>query len=318
MEGSHSNSQVSIIIQEDGKEDDQTQGQEDNALKRNDRKRTSKVWKEFTIITVGDGSKKAKCSYCSTLIAINSQGSTTQFHRHLDSCPVRLASTKKQRLLTTQPLSPTDFGGVSGGTLTTYRDVFPRYKERDPSYLWLPSSEDWDRELEVCKFLEAFNDATHIFSVLDPRYKMKLIEFYYSKIYPSFKAREEIESVLFSLHELYVEYVANYATNNVNPSDQARGSFPTKNNSSSRIKSKTKGRAEFDLWAQELDTIVPIKSDLDIYLEEASDILSIPITTVASESAFSAGERVLDQYRSSLKPETVQALVCTGDWLLSE
>ncbi|KAG8363084.1 hypothetical protein BUALT_BualtUnG0006000 [Buddleja alternifolia] len=121
MEGSHSNSQVPIIIQEDGKEDDQTQGQEENALKRNDRKRTSKVWKEFTIITVSDGSKKAKCSYCSTLIAINSQGSTTQFHRHLDSCPVRLASTKKQRLLTTQPLGPTDFGGGSGGTLTTYR-----------------------------------------------------------------------------------------------------------------------------------------------------------------------------------------------------
>lgn len=47
----------------------------------------------------------------------------------------------------------------------------------------------------------------------------------------------------------------------------------------------------------------------------ARDILSIPISSVASESAFSAGGRVLDQFRSSLKPETVEVIICTGDWL---
>jgi len=50
----------------------------------------------------------------------------------------------------------------------------------------------------------------------------------------------------------------------------------------------------------------------------ARDILSIHISTVASESTFSVGGRVIDQYRSLLKLDIVEALVCTRDWLYKE
>jgi hypothetical protein len=49
----------------------------------------------------------------------------------------------------------------------------------------------------------------------------------------------------------------------------------------------------------------------------ARDILAVPASTVASESAFSTGERTVSDYRSRLKSETIEALICLQDWLRS-
>ncbi|KAL6495697.1 hypothetical protein OROGR_030260 [Orobanche gracilis] len=50
----------------------------------------------------------------------------------------------------------------------------------------------------------------------------------------------------------------------------------------------------------------------------AKDIFAISSSTVASESAFSLGKRVVDPFRSSLSPKMVEDLVCTNDWLRAE
>ena len=47
----------------------------------------------------------------------------------------------------------------------------------------------------------------------------------------------------------------------------------------------------------------------------ARDVLVVPVSTVASESVFSTGGRILDPFRSSLSPLMVQNLVCAQDWL---
>ena len=47
------------------------------------------------------------------------------------------------------------------------------------------------------------------------------------------------------------------------------------------------------------------------------NVLVVPITTMASMATFSVRGHVIDLYRSSLAPETVQMLICTGDWCRS-
>ena len=47
----------------------------------------------------------------------------------------------------------------------------------------------------------------------------------------------------------------------------------------------------------------------------ARDVFIVPISIVASESAFSISCHVIDALRSSLTPKIVEALIFTQDWL---
>ncbi|WVZ14298.1 hypothetical protein V8G54_011864 [Vigna mungo] len=68
---------------------------------------------------------------------------------------------------------------------------------------------------------------------------------------------------------------------------------------------------EFDIlhWWKVNSTRFPILANM------AREVLAIPISTVASECAFSTGGRVVSPYRSCLMPKIVEVLVCTQDWL---
>jgi hypothetical protein len=69
----------------------------------------------------------------------------------------------------------------------------------------------------------------------------------------------------------------------------------------------------FDIltWWKMNETQFPSLSKL------AKIVLMAPASSVASESAFSTGGRVLDDYRSRLNETTVEALVCAQDWMRS-
>ena len=74
---------------------------------------------------------------------------------------------------------------------------------------------------------------------------------------------------------------------------------------------ETKGFDILDWWRVN-------SSRYGILSQVARDVLAIPVSAIATESAFSTEGRVLDPFRSSLSPNTVEALICTQNWLRSK
>ncbi|KAH0660529.1 hypothetical protein KY289_029277 [Solanum tuberosum] len=66
------------------------------------------------------------------------------------------------------------------------------------------------------------------------------------------------------------------------------------------------------IWWKVNSPRFPILSQL------SRDVLAIPMSSVASECAFSTGGRILDPFRSSLTPKCVQCLIYVQDWLRQE
>jgi inhibitor of KinA sporulation pathway (predicted exonuclease) len=62
-------------------------------------------------------------------------------------------------------------------------------------------------------------------------------------------------------------------------------------------------------WWEENKLQYPVLSTM------ARDILTMQVSTADPDSVFDTEIKELDEYRSSLRPETVEALVCAKDWL---
>ncbi|KHN10510.1 Putative AC transposase, partial [Glycine soja] len=195
------------------------------------------------------------------------------------------------------------------------------------------------------KYWGECNMLMSIASVLDPRCKFHVVNICFPLIYKSEEiSKENIEKVRNSLQQLYDEYV----TLSINESSLNEMN-DTGINSSTTSASKYSIVTGFDQIMNIVranEATPPVNSELEDYLKEnvyipetsnssfsvlewwrnnslkykvlskmAGDILAIPISTVASESTFSAGGRVIDEYRSKLNEESIEALICGGDWL---
>ncbi|KAL5576006.1 hypothetical protein UlMin_017705 [Ulmus minor] len=167
------------------------------------------------------------------------------------------------------------------------------------------------------KYWADFSVILAIACILDPRYKMTFVELCYKKAH----GEDSLEILLVrnKLYSLFDEY-------------KSKSSHPTTTSEFDDITSEEFSyahKSQLELYLDEpkmsrnvnFDVLTFWKSHQYRYPELAAmarDVLSIPVSTVASEAAFSVGGCVLDQYRSSLKPENVEAIICTRDWLYGD
>ncbi|KAL0317397.1 UNVERIFIED_CONTAM: Zinc finger BED domain-containing protein RICESLEEPER 1 [Sesamum angustifolium] len=167
--------------------------------------------------------------------------------------------------------------------------------------------------------------------IFDPRFKLDLVEYFYSRIY-GILARSYIQRVRDKLVNMFIDY---------------RGSFAISVNESNVMSSSGAETCvslrDFDRWCYESRVSNNQKSELESYLEKARfsragtfnildwwktnsprllvlvkialDILAAPSTTVASEAAFSVGGRIIDESRACFLADAEEALVVVDDWM---
>uniref|UniRef100_A0A803KMV6 HAT C-terminal dimerisation domain-containing protein n=1 Tax=Chenopodium quinoa TaxID=63459 RepID=A0A803KMV6_CHEQI len=160
--------------------------------------------------------------------------------------------------------------------------------------------------------------------VLDPRYKLQCVNWGCMRIYGQHSVEYELEfsMVKDALRRLYEAYEFSHSSSSK--------AIPTTNASNAANEASDHFMMDFDSFSMEQSSVA-IKSKIDMYYEEpliprgtnldilsywrtcsvrypilakiAKDVLVVLVSTVASESTFSTGSRVLDCYRTNMDPQ---------------
>ncbi|XP_021835827.2 zinc finger BED domain-containing protein RICESLEEPER 2-like [Spinacia oleracea] len=216
----------------------------------------------------------------------------------------------------------------------------------------LTSSDDLDMCHMACKMKEKYekywgdpekiNLMIFVVVVLDPRYKFDYVECMLTEIYDVTTASILARNVKDISSALFEEYRILPPTDVVREEESSKKDDTQSTTSHKKVevlKSKyKKHKCELSGEAKiELDKYLEEDREEDTEEEEddfdilgwlkfnsarfptmgrmARDVLAVPISTVAFESAFSTEGRVLDNFRRSLSPVVVQGLLCNKNWL---
>lgn len=174
----------------------------------------------------------------------------------------------------------------------------------------------------------------------DPRFKLEYVHFFFCQMYCTSKCTAMVVQVEDSLNKLFYFYEEEH----VSSKGGSSSNISSKRNHENACESST--MADRFLEQMKENEVEDNNSDWCKYLSDAPEsstgrqfdilnwwklnsskypilskmarsVLSVHVSSVSSESAFSTGGRILNSYRSSLRPKKVEALVCAHNWLRS-
>ncbi|KAL2894029.1 Zinc finger BED domain-containing protein RICESLEEPER 3 [Bienertia sinuspersici] len=182
-----------------------------------------------------------------------------------------------------------------------------------------------DMHVKFDKYWSEFNVILSCAAVLDPRFKLERVEYYYEKLYRETYANEIISKIRITLFDLFDEYnVA--SSSNANNVDcfgpQMDDDLLDYKVFLSKKRKFDSDKNELELYLEEKNSEVTEKCNVLAYWNKSSvrypnlacmawDILSIPISTVPSESAFSMGKKLISPWRASLGEKKLKCLHVT-------
>lgn len=270
-----------------------------------------------------------------------------------------------------------------------FRRAFRALVQKDPDYVFCPSSGEWKNVDTVCVMLKVFHTATNVLSgssystsnlyfhqiwnvrlllqkeastkdevvqamvgemqkkfdkywmesylpncipvILDPRFKLCFIEFRLKQAFGP-----DVERHLLAVKEVLDNLFEEYSSQMTDALDESA----PRQNFDEVVNEENYPLADWDQHLNKKQR--QTASELARYLEEdtftrtedfnilqwwhlhsskypilsciARDVLAVQASVVSSESAFSTGKRLINDYRSRLCSETVEALICLQDW----
>uniref|UniRef100_A0ACD5YHT9 Uncharacterized protein n=1 Tax=Avena sativa TaxID=4498 RepID=A0ACD5YHT9_AVESA len=317
------------------------------------RGKTSKCWKHFTMTPVeGEPLPKAKCNYCGDLFLYKEGGQTTSLNRHNEICQeykefLRKGQIQGQGTLSFQP------GGSSHSSVCTeynheetrkiiakmfivhdypfrmvehkwfnilMRHMNQKYKFIGRKTIRKECIKVYESEKELLK--KSLRDVEHISLTCDlwtsnqTLSYMALVAHYidadwvmqcrvlnFVELDPPHSGVIIAQAVMECLAEWKIEdKVISLTMDNASSNDAAAKNLMAK------------------FLARKVPGFIPHHFHVNthrfpVVSRMARRFLTIPATSVSSESTFSTGGRVLDDYRSSLLPAMVERLVCASSWI---
>ncbi|XP_042396694.1 zinc finger BED domain-containing protein RICESLEEPER 2-like [Zingiber officinale] len=154
------------------------------------------------------------------------------------------------------------------------------------------------------KYWCEFNVLFAIAVIFDPRYKFQFVEFSYGKLYGS--GSRELMKVRETLFGIFGEYMKD--SNN----------SPVSSSHSQRSKEVNALTFQDDISKELSNVFKEFDEFEDFEFVSVLKKVNWRFSTIAYESAFSLRGRILDQYRSSISPQVVEALICSRGWLFGE